>query len=59
MCVAVQLVISSIANAAGLMKPVNSGLPDLEIRKHHVGVTIEDGYITTSIVQAFHKPRQL
>ncbi|MEH6579279.1 MAG: VIT and VWA domain-containing protein [Amphritea sp.] len=43
-------------NAAGLMKPVNSNLPDLSIREHHVNVVIEDSYAVTSIEQVFHNP---
>ena len=38
---------SSVANAAGLMSPVSSNLPALEIRSHDVLVTIEDGYAVT------------
>lgn len=44
------------AEAAGLMKPVNSNLPDLSIREHHVNVVIEDSYAVTSIEQVFHNP---
>ena len=55
-CIAVLLVFSHLVNAAGLLKPVNSGLPDLEIREHHVDVVIEDGYVTTSVEQIFHNP---
>lgn len=44
------------AEAAGLMKPVNSSLPDLSIREHHVNVVIEDSYAVTSIEQVFHNP---
>jgi len=44
------------AEAAGLMKPANSGLPDLSIREHHVNVVIEDSYAVTSIEQVFHNP---
>jgi hypothetical protein len=32
------MLVSSLTQAAGLMKPANSGLPDLEIREHHVNV---------------------
>lgn len=56
MCLAVPLLITPIANAAGLMKPASSGLPDLEIREHHVNVVVEDGYVTTSVEQIFHNP---
>ena len=50
------LLASGLANAAGLMKPKNSPLPDLQIREHHVNVVIENGYATTSIEQLFHNP---
>lgn len=43
-------------SAAGLLKPVNSQLPDLQIREHHVDVVIEDGYATTTVEQVFHNP---
>ncbi|WNO08896.1 VIT and VWA domain-containing protein [Teredinibacter sp. KSP-S5-2] len=56
LCIAVPIVVSPIVSAAGLMKPANSGLPDLEIREHHVDVVIEDGYATTSVEQVFHNP---
>ncbi len=44
------------SQAAGLLKPANSGLPDLQIREHHVDVVIDNGYITTQIDQIFHNP---
>ena len=60
MCIAVPLVmlslVSSGVSAAGLMKPTNSSLPDLEIRGHQVDVVIEDGYVITSIEQIFYNP---
>lgn len=56
LCLAVVLLGSSLVNAAGLLKPANSGLPDLEIREHHVDVVIEDGYVTTTVEQVFHNP---
>ena len=33
--------------AAGLMAPVNSNLPPLQIREQHVTVDVEDGYAIT------------
>ncbi|MDX1451117.1 MAG: VIT and VWA domain-containing protein [Oleiphilaceae bacterium] len=48
--------ISPQAHAAGLMTPANSGLPQLDIKEHHVVVTIEDGYAITSVTQTFHNP---
>lgn len=50
------LLVSTWAQAAGLMKPSGSNLPDLEIKTHHVNVVIEDGYVTTAIEQVFHNP---
>lgn len=50
------LLLSSGSHAAGLMKPVNSGLPDLEIRHHHVNVVIDNGYVTTEVEQEFFNP---
>ncbi len=47
------------AHAAGLIKPKDTGLPDLEIREHHVNVVIEDGYATTSIEQVFYNPNPI
>ncbi|MEH6471631.1 MAG: VIT domain-containing protein [Halopseudomonas sp.] len=44
------------AQAAGLMQPINSGLPELQISQHHVHVVIEDGYATTTVEQQFHNP---
>ncbi|OUS17692.1 hypothetical protein A9Q88_02760 [Gammaproteobacteria bacterium 50_400_T64] len=56
LCTTIPLLLSGWSNAAGLLKPVNSGLADLEIREHHVDVLIEDGYVTTSVEQVFHNP---
>lgn len=47
---------SGTASAAGLMQPVNSNLPQLSIREHHVNVVIEDSYAVTRIEQVFHNP---
>ncbi|MCK5179222.1 MAG: hypothetical protein KAR32_06795, partial [Candidatus Omnitrophica bacterium] len=44
------------ANAAGLMTPKNSNLPELEIKDHKVKVVIEDGYAITTVDQTFHNP---
>lgn len=46
----------SQAQAAGLMKPADGRLPALEIKEHHVDVTIEDGYAVTSVEQVFFNP---
>jgi len=55
-CATIPLLLSGWSHSAGLLKPVNSGLADLEIREHHVEVLIEDGYVTTSVEQVFHNP---
>lgn len=47
---------SMMSQAAGLMSPANSQLPALEIKQHHVDVTIEDGYAITSVTQLFFNP---
>ena len=44
---------SLTADAAGLMTPAGSGLPQLELRDHDVRVVIEDGYAITTIEQRF------
>jgi len=49
---------SPLGFAAGLMTPVDSGLPQLEIREHHVDVLIEDGYAITTVEQVFHNPNR-
>ncbi|WP_369819616.1 VIT domain-containing protein, partial [Oleiphilus sp. HI0117] len=38
------------------MSPANGQLPALEIKQHHVDVTIEDGYAITSVTQLFFNP---
>lgn len=53
------LSISLPSFAAGLIKPANSGLPDLEIKDHKVHVVVENGYVTTSIEQVFYNPNQV
>ena len=50
------LMVSNSGEAAGLMTPVNSALPPLEIRSHDVNVIIEDGYAITRVEQVFHNP---
>lgn len=52
----VAFVISGPLMAAGLMTPKDSGLPPLEIKSHHVTVTIQDGYAITHIEQSFYNP---
>lgn len=42
--------------AAGLMQPTNSQLPQLSIRDHDVHVVVENGYVTTSVEQIFYNP---
>ncbi len=44
------------AQAAGLMTPTSTGLPELEIRQHHVDVVLQDGYAVTTIEQVFYNP---
>ncbi|MGE0080271.1 MAG: VIT domain-containing protein [Thiohalomonadaceae bacterium] len=44
------------AEAAGLLTPVDGSLPPLDIRDHHVEVTVEDGYAITRVEQVFHNP---
>lgn len=42
--------------AAGLMTPTDASIPALEIKSHHVNVTIEDGYAVTQVDQVFSNP---
>ena len=59
MAAASAVLISSIAtnaDAAGLLKPANSTLPDLSIREHHVDVVVENSYAVTTVEQVFHNP---
>jgi Ca-activated chloride channel family protein len=44
------------ALAAGLMKPKDSNLPDLEIRQHSVDVVINNGFAITEVDQIFFNP---
>ncbi|MHC4413941.1 MAG: VIT domain-containing protein [Planctomycetota bacterium] len=48
------LFISSSANAAGLLAPVDQTLPPLRITDHQVQVTIRDQVALTEISQTFH-----
>ena len=50
------MLLAASTQAAGLLKPVHSQLPDLEIQQHHVDVVIEDGYAVTTIDQVFFNP---
>lgn len=50
--------ISPITQAAGLMTPAQSSLPELKIKAHHVDVVIQDGYAITTVDQTFYNPNQ-
>ena len=43
-------------SAAGLLTPVDSGLPELDIKEHSVSVVLEDGYALTTVEQVFYNP---
>lgn len=47
------LMISGIGQAAGLLTPADGSRAQLDIRQHHVGVVIEDGYAITTVSQVF------
>lgn len=47
---------STAADAAGLLRPAEGGLPPLELRDHEVQVAIEDGYAITTVEQVFSNP---
>ncbi len=47
---------SATTQAAGLLKPANAAYQDLEIKSHHVTVSIQDGYAVTQVEQVFHNP---
>ncbi len=53
---AMLLLWSASARAAGLLTPNGGGLPPLEILDHEVKVVIEDGYAVTTVEQVFHNP---
>lgn len=42
--------------AAGLLTPTSGGLPELQIKSHHVDVVVEDGYVITRVEQVFFNP---
>lgn len=44
------------SHGAGLMKPKNSALPDLQIEDHKVKVTINNGFAITEVDQVFYNP---
>ena len=50
------LLLPGVAQAAGLLKPVDGVSPALEIKSQAVNVVIEDGYATTRVEQIFHNP---
>ncbi|MCG8033273.1 MAG: hypothetical protein JAZ03_13985, partial [Candidatus Thiodiazotropha taylori] len=52
----ISLLAAQSALSAGLMTPKSGNLPLLDIRQHHVEVTIEDGYAVTSVEQVFYNP---
>ncbi|MEW8025233.1 MAG: VIT and VWA domain-containing protein [Candidatus Thiodiazotropha sp.] len=54
--VGISLLTAQSVFSAGLMTPKSANLPQLEIRQHHVEVTIEDGYAVTSVEQVFFNP---
>lgn len=50
------LLISSLSMAAGLLTPTNGSLSALQIKQHDVNVIIEDGYAITEVEQVFFNP---
>ncbi|MEM7209796.1 MAG: VIT and VWA domain-containing protein [Pseudomonadota bacterium] len=54
----VLMLAAPIAHSAGLLKPVNSQYQDLQIKQHHVDVTVYGAYVTTSVEQVFHNPNE-
>lgn len=54
--IALSISFSPTAQAAGLLQPMQAGLPALELEEHHVSVLIEEGYAITSIEQVFANP---
>jgi Ca-activated chloride channel family protein len=46
-----------MTSAAGILTPINSSLAELEIKQHHVDVTIEDGFTITHVEQIFNNPQ--
>ena len=58
MCAAALLMVTGLAQAAGLLTPSDGSLPPLEIMDHQVSVVIEDSYAITTVEQTFHNPHQ-
>ncbi len=50
------VLLSPLAQAAGLLTPTNGNLEQLSIKEHHVDVMIEDGYAVTTVSQVFKNP---
>ncbi|MGE0268101.1 MAG: VIT and VWA domain-containing protein [Candidatus Omnitrophota bacterium] len=50
------LILTGSAQAAGLLTPKDSGLPELQIKDHQVHVVVEDGYAITTVDQTFYNP---
>jgi len=50
------LLFASSVHAAGVLKPVGSGLQSLEIRDHQVKVTLNNGFARTEMSQSFYNP---
>jgi Ca-activated chloride channel homolog len=53
------LAFSLFVQSAGLLSPSKSQIPNLEIKQHHVDVTVEDGYAITSVTQTFSNPNDI
>lgn len=53
---ALLLALTSPVLAAGLMKPVDSKLADLQIQDHAVRVVINNGFAVTEVDQVFYNP---
>ena len=53
---AVLLMLASPVLAAGLMKPSDSSLPELQIQDHAVHVVINNGFAITEVDQLFYNP---
>ena len=47
------------AHAAGVLTPADSSHHPLEIRDHHLSVTINNGFARTQVTQTFYNPNEI
>jgi len=55
-CIVCLIIGASPSFAAGLLRPVDGSLPEIEIEEHRVNIVINNGFAVTEVDQTFRNP---